>query len=70
MTFDTDFVQLDFGPNKVVRVTCKSCRVHWPPPPVLTVLGFKLRRMSISKISDAERAANPFVSRGAAYEVI
>jgi hypothetical protein len=66
MTFDDDFVQLEFaGGNR--RISCKSLGVEWPPPEKLDVLGFPFKRDSYSLIPDALRESCGAVVRGARY---
>lgn len=66
MTFDDDFLQLEFdGGTK--RVTCRSLGLDWPPPERINVMGFDMDRESHSQITDAQRQELTMVMRGARY---
>lgn len=66
MTFDNDFLQLEFdGGTK--RVTCKGAGVDWPPPERINVMGIPMRRKSFSQLTDEQRAGMDFLMRGARY---
>lgn len=67
MTFDDDFVLLPTNPPK--RLTCKSLGIDWPPPFELILMGVRMHRKSMSKITDPERHRMTHVCRGAQYEV-
>lgn len=66
MTFDDDFLQIEFaiGPR---RVLCRSAGVEWPPPERLNIMGFEFQRASYSQITDEQRAGIDHVCRGARY---
>lgn len=66
MTFDNDIMQFEMldGPR---RVYCKTLGVEWPPPARYTLLGFEFVRVSLSSLTDAQRADTPHVMRGARY---
>lgn len=67
MTFDDDFLRLEFTEaTRDVRV--KSLGLEWPPPKLLEVLGIKLRRVSMSQITDVQRAGMTHIVRGAHYK--
>lgn len=69
MTFDDDFVRLNFPQTNMERnVTCKSLNLEWPPPEEITVSGFVFRLIRRSKLTDKQRMACPAVMRGAEYE--
>lgn len=68
MTFDDDFIQIKFqGGPRTAR--CKLNGIEWPPPEEFEFEGFRLRRVSMSRITDEERADMTHVMRGAAYVV-
>lgn len=67
MTFEDDFVQLNFdGGTK--RPTCKSLGVEWPPPPEIVVAGFVFKLIRHSEITDEQREGMTRVCRGAEYK--
>jgi hypothetical protein len=68
MTFDDDFLQLEFE-HGMKRVTCKSAGLDWPPPETLSVFGFHMRRDTFSQISDEQRSGMDHVCRGARYVI-
>lgn len=70
MTFDDDYMAFKMltGPPK--HVTLKSVQLEWPPPPHVTFMQFPFRRVSYSKITDAQRQAMSHVARGSEYEAI
>jgi hypothetical protein len=70
MTFDDDFLQLNFGDGVVRRAQCLPNRIDWPPPPVLDLFGFKFQRESFSQITDEQRAGMSHVCRGASYKIV
>lgn len=66
MTFEDDVLELRFdGGTK--HVFCKNLNISWPPPETITVWGFRMRRESMSKITDRQRAEMTHVVRGAVY---
>lgn len=66
MTFDDDFVRIEFdGGNK--NYSCNTMGITWPPAEVISVMGFDFYRVSMSEISDRDRAALTCVIRGALY---
>lgn len=73
MTFDDDFILIHFKAVGPRRLLCKSAGIDWPPPEKITELGGQnfeddpLVRVSMSRISDEDRAAMPCVMRGAEY---
>jgi hypothetical protein len=69
MTFDDDFVQIDFGDGVIRRARCLSNKIEWPPPQILDFGGFKFDRVSVSEITDEQRAGMSHVCRGAAYAI-
>lgn len=66
MTFDDDMLQLEFD-HGVKRVLCKPNGIDWPPAEVIEIFGFRMRRESMSIISDEDRADMTHVCRGAVY---
>ncbi len=66
MTFDDDFIQLqtESGPR---RFACKENGIEWPPPPIVSFLGFNWYLVGHSEITDEQRAGMTRVCRGAAY---
>lgn len=68
MTFDDDFIQVEFQ-GGTRRFPCKSIGVEWPPPERLALAGFDLRRVSHSGITDEQRKGMDLICRGALYEV-
>lgn len=68
MTFDDDFIQLEFrGGTK--RILCSAAGIQWPPPPELDVDGFRMRLESMSRITDEQRSGLTRLCRGAVYVV-
>jgi hypothetical protein len=69
MTFDDDVIRFKFeGKEQLVR--CKDINVAWPPPEKLSFMGFDMKRVSMSKVTDDERSTLDFLCRGAEYELI
>ena len=67
MTFDDDFVRLNFqGGTKIIR--CKLLGLTWPPPEEIDIEGFKLKRIRLSSITDEQRKTMTHVCRGAEYQ--
>ena len=66
MTFDDDMLQLEFA-HGMKRIFCKLNGIDWPPPEVIEIFGFRMRRKSMSIISDEDRADMTHVCRGAVY---
>lgn len=73
MTFDDDFLlfQMPSGPKKML---VRELGLQWPPPQTLRLRGFEppyadidFRLLTISQISDLERAVRTDVCRGAQY---
>lgn len=73
MTFDDDFLifQMPTGPR---RVLLSALGLHWPPPTTLRLRGFEppysdidFRLLTMSTITDQERANMTHVCRGAQY---
>lgn len=69
MTFDDDFVQLQFSDGQKRRVFCKPNSIDWPPPATLALGGFRFTQLSCSELTDEQRAGMSHVCRGAAYLV-
>lgn len=66
MTFDDDFLQLEFdGGTK--RVSCRSLGIDWPPPERINVMGFEMVRESFSQITDEQREKMTMIIRGTRY---
>ena len=66
MTFDDDFLQLEFdGATK--RITCRSVGIEWPPPKRINVMGFEMVRESYSQIADEDRRQMTMFMGGARY---
>lgn len=68
MTFDDDFLLLNFG-HRALRQRCKSMGIDWPPPQTLEVFGFVFNRSRMSSITDEQREGMTHVCRGAEYEL-
>lgn len=66
MTFDDDFVAIDFDGGRKL-FTCKKLNISWPPPEELELFGFKFIRESFSQITDDMRNDMTRVCRGARY---
>jgi hypothetical protein len=66
MTYDDDFLQLEFA-GGTRRVACRTLGVDWPPPERITVMGFEMVRDSFSQITDEQRAGLTMLMRGARY---
>lgn len=66
MTFDDDMAWLMFDGGKKI-VPLKSLGLDWPPPEVIEVAGFKMKRARLSTITDEQRQAMTHVCRGAEY---
>lgn len=68
MTFDDDFILAGS-----IRTSLKSLGMEWPPPPFICVNNhgampdLYLRRVSMSEITDEQRAEMTHVARGAKY---
>lgn len=68
MTFEDDFVELGLSP--VVRQRCKRLGLECPPPEYLALAtNLRFRRVSMSTLTDADRASMQHVCRGARYEI-
>lgn len=70
MTFDDDFIVVEFDTGIKRRVTCKSAGIEWPPPERFDFQGGTLERVSFSKITDEDRAEMTHVCRGALYKLV
>lgn len=66
MTFDDDFLQLEFE-GGTRRATCKSLGIEWPPPETITVLGFEMEQVSRSTVTDEQRQQLTMLMRGARF---
>lgn len=67
MTFDDDhmvFNMLTGSPNVVYL---KAQKLSWPPPLLVTYLGFPFRRIGLSAISDEQRNVTQGLVRSAEY---
>jgi hypothetical protein len=69
MTFDNDMIKIETlsGPR---YYKVKDVGLEWPPPEKIDFLGFPFQRVSISLLTDEQRANLSFVLRGAHYEPI
>ena len=68
MTFEDDFIQLEFlGGTK--RIGCKANGIEWPPPEKLELAGYTWDRQSMSAITDEQREGLTMLMRGAAYQL-
>jgi len=73
MTFDDDFLRLptailaSLGFAGKQDVFCRALDIDWPPPERLNIAGVALVRISISEITDEQRAGMTHVCRGAEY---
>lgn len=69
MTFDDDFVrfQMDLGR---LDVSIKSLNLDWPPPTQIIYHGVVFERVSMSQLTDEQRAEMNQLCRGAEYQVI
>ncbi len=67
MTFEDDFLQLNFlgGMRRVIRL--KAMNLTWPPPPQIDFMGFPMVRTAMSDITDEQRHQMTHVARGADY---
>lgn len=66
--FDDDMARLEFA-GGTRDVPLKALGLTWPPPEVIDIAGFKLKRVSMSRITDEERAGMTRLFRGAIYRV-
>ena len=66
MTFDDDFLQLEFD-GGIRRPTLQSLGLEWPPPQRLRVYGFDMIQISCSQLTDEDRKKTGYVVRGARY---
>ncbi len=69
MTFDDDFCRLHLDSGSV-DMACATLGFEWPPPERFDLNGLAgqtLVRVSMSKITDAQRAQMTHVARGAQY---
>jgi hypothetical protein len=74
MTFDDDFMRLNFPDGSTKIYSLKQNDMEWPPPEKIMV-DFDggvvtLRRESYSVITDEERARMTHVCRGAEYRTV
>ncbi len=69
MTFDDDFVRL-YLVTGTRNIPLKDLHLEWPPPERLTIMGedMPLVRVSMSELTDEQRAGMTNVCRGAGYE--
>lgn len=67
MTFDDDFLQVNFAGGGFKRIRLLDVGMSWPPAPVIVLGPATLHRISMSEISDAQRAKITHVCRGALY---
>lgn len=71
MTFDDDFVRLmSQDGKKLMDMPCRAINLEWPPPHNLSVFGFDWVLLSISQLTDDERASMTHVIRGAEYALV
>jgi hypothetical protein len=82
MTHEADLLVLHLPFGGIIRTTCKSAGVEWPPPMYLAIDGqahitdalpvegphLLLKRVNMSKITDEQIATMSHVCRGAEYE--
>lgn len=68
MTFADDFVRLKLD-HGLLTYTCIHMGMKWPPPAKFIFLGFPMRMVSMSRITDAQRGAMTSIVRGAEYEI-
>lgn len=72
MTYDDDYIQLDL-PGAPRRASCKSLGLDWPPPDKIQIgdtrWGIGYERVSMSEITDEQRAGMTHVCRGALYAI-
>lgn len=69
MTFEDDFIQLEFGEGVMRRAACVKNNIEWPPPQTLNIYGIMFERVSMSQITDEERSNMSHVCRGALYKI-
>lgn len=70
MTYDDDFIQVEFPGGAVRRARCKASGIEWPPPEEFDWQGGRVRRVSMSKLTDEQRAGMTHVCRGALYHPV
>lgn len=68
MTYDDDYIRLQFDWG-YKDLTCKAAGFDWPPPEVIEVMTFRMRRRRHSSITDDERKGMTHVCRGAEYTI-
>lgn len=66
MTFHDDCIALFLAGQKR-WIKCHHLEIAWPPPERLSVMGAEYRRVSMSSLSDEERADKPQLIRVAEY---
>ncbi len=66
MTFDDDYVQI--GDPPLARYFCKANGIEWPPPKKIETAHGVYVQVSLSQITDEQRAGMTHVARGALYE--
>jgi len=70
MTFDDDFVRIPFADGRELNIPCRSLKMDWPPPKRLNLFGTEFERVSMSQLTDEDRAGMDHVCRGAVYREI
>lgn len=67
MTFDDDFVRLNFSGGRHMNVLLKKLDLEWPPPERLHLNAIEFKRIGLSSITDEQRGEMTHVCRGAEY---
>ena len=69
MTFDDDFCRINFLTGNR-DIACKRLGIEWPPPEVISIEGFRWKRINYSKLTDKQREGMTHVVRGAEYKSV
>jgi hypothetical protein len=69
MTFDDDTIFIQFPGGQRREAKCLRNGIDWPPPEHFVFNGFLLKRISMSALTDEDRAGMTHVLRGALYEI-
>ena len=66
MTFNDDFCRIQFM-NGTKDYFCETLGLDWPPPELINIHGFDMKRLKLSAITDEQREGMTNVIRGALY---